>query len=316
MSLPVKLQELLKRQHYHLIGKYKHAAVKSCHWLRAALTRREFCYKRWYGIQSHRCCQMTPILSCPNACLHCWRFERLDPGAKWDELNLGALDEPSLIVKEAIEEQRRILSGYKKNPKVDPRMYEEALHPKHFAISLAGEPTLYPYISDLLRECHQHGVTTFLVTNGMYPKVLSTLDEEPSQLYVSVNAPSEALFKTVCRPSLPDAWSRLLTSLEQLQSFKCPTAIRITLVAGLNADKPQEYAYLVKIAQPTYVEVKAYMYLGFSRYRLRLENMPKHEHVKSFAKTLAEATGYRVLAESLHSRVVLLSRLEKPIKVA
>jgi len=240
----------------------------------------------------------------------------LDLNVKWDEFNLGVLDEPSIIVREAIEEQRRILSGYKKNPMVDQRMYEEALHPKHFAISLAGEPTLYPYIGDLLRECHRYGITTFLVTNGLYPKVLSTLNEEPSQLYISVNAPNEELFKSVCRPSLPDAWLRLLESLKMLQSFKCPTAVRITLIAGINTDKPQEYAKLIKIAQPTYVEVKAYMYLGFSRYRLKLENMPRHRHVRSFAEALAEAIGYEKIAESLHSRVVLLSRLKKPVKVA
>jgi len=43
--------------------------------------------------------------------------------------------------------------------------------------------------------------------------------------------------------------------------------------------------------------------------------MPMHGEVKDFAAQLAEKTGYNVIDEAPESRVVLLSRLEKPIQV-
>ena len=76
-----------------------------------------------------------------------------------------------------------------------------------------------------------------------------------------------------------------------------------------------EYAKLVEKANPTYVEAKAYMHIGFSNLRLGFERMPMHGEVKDFAVQLAEKTGYKIIDEAPESRVVLLSRLEKPIQV-
>jgi len=64
------------------------------------------------------------------------------------------------------------------------------------------------------------------------------------------------------------------------------------------------------------VEPKAYMYVGFSRLRLGFENMPSHEEIRNFARDLAKETGYNFLDEAQDSRVVLLSRLEKAIRLA
>jgi tRNA wybutosine-synthesizing protein 1 len=113
---------------------------------------------------------------------------------------------------------------------------------------------------------------------------------------------------------LPDAWEKLNETLELLQSFSCPTVIRITAVRGLNMGNVEEYAELIEKANPTYVEPKAYMHVGFSRFRLGYGGMPSHEEIREFALQLAKATGYKVINESEESRVVLLSRLEKPIK--
>lgn len=309
------LAALLAKQHYHIIGRGRHAAVKRCHWLYKALVDGQFCYKSWYGIQSHRCIQFTPVLSCTNACLHCWRLERGDV-AGWGEPMFKDFDEPEQLIKEALKEQLKIVSGYKSNPKVDRRRLEEAKHPRHFAISLAGEPTLYPMLGELIGSLKSKSFTTFLVTNGQLPGALASLPYEPSQLYVSVNAPNSDVYFKVCRPSLSDAWSRLLSTLELVRSFKCPTALRITLIKGVNDVDVRGYAKLVELANPLYVEVKAYMYLGFSRLRLELWNMPRHSEVVSFAKSLADETGYSLLADSLHSRVALLSRAGKPVPVS
>ncbi|MCQ4343433.1 MAG: 4-demethylwyosine synthase TYW1, partial [Sulfolobales archaeon] len=77
----------------------------------------------------------------------------------------------------------------------------------------------------------------------------------------------------------------------------------------------KEFAELIEIAQPTYVEVKAYMHVGPSIMRLTRDAMPTHNEVKRFARVLAEYTGYKLLSEHVPSRIVLLSRLGKPIQI-
>jgi len=75
-----------------------------------------------------------------------------------------------------------------------------------------------------------------------------------------------------------------------------------------------EYARLIAKADPTYIEAKAYMHIGFSNLRLGFERMPAHKEVYDFAQHLAEKTGYKILDESVDSRVVLLSKRESPIR--
>jgi len=209
----------------------------------------------------------------------------------------------------------RLLSGYMANPKTDKKKYGEALKPRHVAISLTGEPTLYPRLGELIKCFHMRGFTIFLVSNGTLPETLSELSEEPTQLYISTCAPDKKTFYRTCRPQIPNAWEKLNETLSLLPSFKCPTVMRITLVKHLNLKHPELYAKLIEKANPTYVEPKAYMHVGFSRLRLTYANMPLHEEIRDFATSLSRETGYKVLDESRKSRVVLLSRLEKPIKL-
>ena len=152
------------------------------------------------------------------------------------------------------------------------------------------------------------------MSNGTQPSALAKLSTEPTQLYISVCAPDEETFKHVCRPQVPKAWKRLNETLELLSSFKCPTVIRMTLVRGLNMKGIEDYGKLVEKANPTYIEPKAYMHVGFSRLRLGFDGMPSHREIRDFAEQLARETGYGIIDESLESRVVLMSRLEKSIK--
>jgi tRNA wybutosine-synthesizing protein 1 len=76
----------------------------------------------------------------------------------------------------------------------------------------------------------------------------------------------------------------------------------------------ERYAKLIEKANPTYVEPKAFMHVGFSRLRLSYREMPSHLEIREFAFKLAELTGYKVVDESVDSRVVLLSQLDKPIR--
>jgi tRNA wybutosine-synthesizing protein 1 len=231
-------------------------------------------------------------------------------------MELPAWDDPEEIVEGCIKAQLRILSGYKGNPKANQEKYREALTPRHAAISLTGEPTLYSPLGGLIESFHRRGFTTFLVSNGTVPEALSQLGEEPTQLYVSVSAFDEETFLETCRPQIPAAWENLNETLSLLPSFKCSTVVRITLVRHLNLKHPELYARLIEKASPTYVEPKAYMHVGFSRLRLGFENMPTHREIRDFAAQLAEEMGYNLLDEAPESRVVLLSRLEKPIRLA
>jgi tRNA wybutosine-synthesizing protein 1 len=234
----------------------------------------------------------------------------------WDEMKNPNKDTPEEILASCFKVQGRIISGYKGNEKTNWRKFKEAMIPKQVAISLTGEPTLYEPLGDLINLFHKKGLTTFLVTNGTLPNRLSKLSQEPTQLYISTCAPNEEVYKRVCRPQFPNAWVKLNETFELLQSFHCPTVLRMTLVRHHNMTQVEDYAKLVMKANPTYIEVKAYMHIGFSSLRLGFDNMPHQGEVKDFAAKLAEETGYKIIDEAPESRVVLLSRLDKPIKVS
>jgi tRNA wybutosine-synthesizing protein 1 len=309
------LLSALKKQKYHLVG--AHSAVKRCKWLYESIVNGRVCYKeKFYGIKSHRCIQMTPALySCTHHCLFCWRAQSGDMDVIWDEMKNPNKDTPEEIVAGCFKAQERIISGYKGNEKTNWRKFQEAMIPKQVAISLTGEPTLYEPLGDLMSLFHKKGLTTFLVSNGTLPSRLSKLNQEPTQLYISTCAPNEEVYRRVCRPQFPSAWQKLNETYELLQSFRCPTVLRMTLVRNHNMSQFADYARLVTKANPTYIEAKAYMHIGFSGLRLGFDNMPNHAEIKDFASKLAAETGYKILDEAPESRIVLLSRLEKTKKV-
>jgi len=317
LGISDQLVQVLKTQKYHLVG--GHSAVKRCRWLHETLVNARPCYKqKFYGIKTHRCVQLTPTAHyCNMHCRFCWRAHSGDkPDLKWEETHITTWDEPEQIVEACIKAQRKILSGYKGNPKTDKEKFLEALKPGHAAISLTGEPTLYPYLGELIRIFHKRGFTTFLVSNGTIPDALTKLGEEPTQLYVSLCAYDEQSFLKTCRPLFAGSWEKLNETLSLLPSFRCPTVLRLTLVRHLNMLHPELYARLIEKANATYIEPKAYMHVGFSRLRLGFENMPSHMEIRNFAEELSRETGYNLLDEASDSRVVLLSRLQKAIRLA
>ncbi|MFA5366037.1 MAG: 4-demethylwyosine synthase TYW1 [Candidatus Bathyarchaeia archaeon] len=313
--VPDEILEMLNRQKYHLVG--NHSAVKRCRWLYNSIVQGRTCYKqKFYGINSHQCLQMTPSLyHCTLSCVFCWRAQSGDHNIRWDETKLPQWDDPETIIDGCIHEQERILTGYKATPNADQTKRVEALTPKHAAISLTGEPTLYPHLDGLIKGFHNRGFTTFLVSNGTNPQALSSLAEEPTQLYISVSAFDKNVFSKICRPQTSDAWNKLNQTLELLPSFRCPTVVRFTLARHLNLEYPKLFAELVEKANPTYLEPKAYMHVGFSRLRMDGSNMPSHLEIKEFGSKLSVELGYNMIDESPDSRVVLLSHLEKAIKL-
>lgn len=297
-SLTDNTKSLLKKHGYHLAG--THSAVKTCLWLNKSIRNAGACYKsRFYGMTSHRCIQMTPTLACNHRCLHCWRAVELpiEIPPVWDL--------PEEIVKGVLKEHRRLVSGYSGSEFMDKTRCKEAFYPKHVAISLSGEPTIYPYLPEMIEEFHKNDLTTFVVTNGTNPEMVKKIN--PTQLYISLNAPEENTYRKVCSPS-GNTWENIMRSLENLKRSGKRTAIRITLTKGVNMHDPQGYASLIGLAEPDYVELKAYMHLGFSRKRLSRDHMPSHDEVLDFSKKVANALDYCIADDSGGSRVVLLSK--------
>jgi len=297
-SLPEPTKTLLKKHGYHLAG--THSAVKTCLWLNKRIRNIGACYKsKFYGMTSHRCIQMTPTLVCNHRCLHCWRAVEVPVEVPhvWDS--------PEEIVKAVFNEHKRLISGYGGSEFMDKTRWKEAFSPKHVAISLSGEPTIYPYLPELIEEFHKNDMTTFVVTNGTIPEMVEKI--KPTQLYISLNAPDENTYEKACSP-LGNNWENIKQSLGILKRSSIRTAIRITLTKGVNMVNPQGYAHLIELAKPDYVELKAYMHLGFSRKRLSQDNMPSHDDVLSFSRQVAEALGFFIADDSRGSRVVLLSK--------
>lgn len=300
-----RYKRLLEKQNYKFCG--KHSAVKICAWTKKSLRGEAVCYKeRFYGIiQSHRCCQMSPSINfCNMHCIFCWR-ER-------NNSSFGKADNPAAIIDNAIAAQRKLLSGFGGNKKVNREKLGEGLNPRHFAISLSGEPTTYSKLNKLIKKLHERGMTTFVVTNGQLPERIEKL-EAPTQLYISLTAPDRKTFERLNRPDLKDGWARLMKSLGILKRFRARTrtAIRITLVKGYNMHSPERYARLIKKAMPQFLEIKAYMFVGASRQRLNIENMPLHSEIERFAKRIGRCCGYKITDESQASRVVLLRAKQK-----
>jgi tRNA wybutosine-synthesizing protein 1 len=300
-----KLKRILEKQHYKIVG--DHSGVKICHWLRQKLLHGRVCYKEaFYGIESHRCLQMTPTINqCTQKCLFCWRFQG------FSETDLTTADDPQVILDQSISAQQILTSGFKGDHRVDLKLWQEAQQPNQVAISLSGEPTLYPKLGAFIDVCHKRNMTTFLVTNGTNPKALENLDPLPTQLYVSVTAPNPEIYKKLCVPVEPirkKGWVLLNQTLELLPSLSTRTVIRHTLVDGWNLGWENEYAKLIEKADPLFVEPKAYVFVGYSRKRMTIANMPSHLKIKQFGEKLAGLTGYELAKEKADSRVVLLTK--------
>jgi len=90
-------------------------------------------------------------------------------------------------------------------PGVQPQRLLEAFQVKHCALSLVGEPIMYPRINEMLRALHEREISSFLVTNAQFPDRIDQLDPV-TQLYVSVDASTKDSLKTIDRPLFKDFW--------------------------------------------------------------------------------------------------------------
>ena len=294
-------------------GVFNHSAVEICHWTKKALLSEGTCYKhKFYGISTHRCMEMTPAaMNCENRCVYCWR-----PAEFYDTLHMpeDLVDEPDAIVKNLLHERYRLIVGYYGNQKADKNKIDESLLPEHYAISLSGEPTMYPKLPQLIKylKTQEPTKSIFLVTNGQEPEMLKKLVNEnalPTQIYLSTNASNKNMFYKINGPRHRNAWERWLQSLSFMSQVNTRTVLRFTLIRNFN-DNPtflKDFAELVEKGNPHFIELKSYMHIGMSTNRLEELNMLEMDEVRAFSSGLkTHLEDYSIMDESIVSRIVVL----------
>lgn len=300
------IAERMYAQGYRFVG--KHSAIKICEWTKKGIRGKDSCYKnKFYGINSHRCVQMSPAaIFCDFNCLHCWRslnFRLPEKDFGWDS--------PEEIYEGCLKAQKEIVQGFKGkgNERIDKRKLGEAEEPMHFAISLSGEPTLYPYLPEFIDLLKEKGKTAFLVTNGAHPEMIKKLiKHQPTNLYVTLPGPDEETFEEECCSKIPDGWEKINETLNLLKEFSCRTVIRLTLNKNTNMHSPEKYAKIIEKYQPSFVECKGYMALGGAREKIGMAAMPWHDGLKKFAEEIAKNCSYRAVDEKKNSCVVLMTK--------
>lgn len=256
---------------------------------------------------------MSPCIICQNKCLHCWR------PIEESQIDIKEWDKPEKVIDATIRTYRKLITGFKGNEKVDIKKWKQAQNPSQFAISLIGEPTLYPYLGEMIQILRKRGISSFVVTNGLTPKILEKLNKKkqlPTQLYLSLNSSNRQDYEKWHRSQDKNAWNKLIKTIDLFPSLSTRKVIRLTLVKNENMERIKEYAKLINKSKTNFVEVKGFMSVGWARKRFSYEKMPNIEEVRGFAKSLIKLLpDYKILGEHEYSRVVLLGRNKAKMKI-
>ena len=313
---PGVLQQLKKAKY----GVADHSTVELCHWTKKSFKNEGVCYKhQFYGISTHRCMEFSPAgMHCENRCIYCWR-----PMEFYDSLKMESekVAEPEEILEKLMEERRKLIMGYYGDPNNDKKKLDESLLPNHYAISLSGEPTMYPKLPELIKYLKTLDATKsiFLVTNGQEPDMIQRLKDEnalPTQLYLSANAADYESFMRINRPKYDDSWERWNTTLRMLKELNTRTVLRITLIRDYNTceEMISPFASMIKDSSANFIEIKSYMHIGRSTNRLERENMLELDEVRGIASKIAKQSKiFSIMDESYISRIVVLQNNERPI---
>jgi tRNA wybutosine-synthesizing protein 1 len=311
------ISQQLKKAKY---GVADHSTVELCHWTKKSFKHEGSCYKhKFYGISTHRCMEFSPAgMHCENRCVYCWR-----PMEFYDSLKMEPekVSEPKEILTKLMEERKKLIMGYYGDSRNDKQRLDESLLPSHYAISLSGEPTMYPKLPELIKYLKSLEATKsiFLVTNGQEPDMIQRLQDEdalPTQLYLSTNAADYDSFLKINRPKYDDSWQRWNRTLEMLKRLDTRTVLRITLIRDYNDQKEMipAFASMVKQASPHFIEIKSYMHIGRSTNRLEHSNMLEMEEVRKFSDEIAKHSEiFSIMDESLVSRIVILQNDQRSI---
>jgi tRNA wybutosine-synthesizing protein 1 len=312
MITPLRRENLEKT--YKLVG--THSAVKLCRWQKAMMRGRGGCYKyTCYGIESHRCMEATPSLGCANKCTFCWRLNSNPTIKEWNFLT----DEPVSLVDQLVDAHRGLVQNSRGMAGAIPNKVEEALVPRHCALSLVGEPIVYPRINEFLDRLHERKISTFLVNNGQFPEQIRDL-RPITQLYLSIDAANKTDLKRLDRPVFPDFWERFMRSIDYTREKNGRTVFRMTLIEDCNMADLAGYRDLILRGMPDMIELKQVTpaFQSHSSTPFRMSNVPTWDRVLQYGKDLCNAVGggeYEVAAAHEHSKCLLLARANK-FKVA
>ena len=201
--------------------------------------------------------------------------------------------EPKDIMSKLMEERRKLIVGHFGDPNQDKQKIEESLTPHHYAISLSGEPTMYPKLPDLIKYLKSLETTKsiFLVTNGQEPEMIQRLADEdalPTQLYLSTNASDYDSFLKINRPKYDDSWERWNKTLEMLAGLDTRTVLRVTLIKDWNDSEKMMSGYrsIFEKSNVHFIEMKSYMHIGRSTNRLEYENMVDMSDVRRLSEKI------------------------------
>ncbi|MBA4448149.1 MAG: 4-demethylwyosine synthase TYW1 [Nitrosopumilus sp.] len=309
------ITEQLKKAKY---GVSDHSTVELCHWTKKSFKHEGSCYKhKFYGISTHRCMEFSPAgMHCENRCVYCWR-----PMEFYDSLEMKPeqVAEPEEILTKLMAERKKLINGYYGDSRNDKQRLDESLLPSHYAISLSGEPTMYPKLPELIKYLNSLEATKsiFLVTNGQEPDMIQRLQDEdalPTQLYLSTNAADYESFLKINKPKYDDSWERWNRTLDMLKHLNTRTVLRITLIRGYNdqMDMIPTFAKMFRESSPHFIEIKSYMHIGRSTNRLEHSNMLEMEEVKRFSEEVAKQSQiFSVMDESFVSRISILQNNER-----
>lgn len=295
----------LNKQGYKIVG--SHSAVKLCRWTKSMIKGNGGCYKHtFYGIKSLSCMEITPSLACANKCVFCWRHYTNPVSKSWKWKS----DDPAEIFTGLKKEHLKMIKqlhfpGFEKN-------IQDALTIRHCALSLVGEPIMYPKINELLDILHENKISTFLVTNAQFPEELKNL-RNVTQLYLSIDAAEENELKEIDRPLHKDFWKRYLDCIEIIKERKERTVFRLTLVKGKNNSMTENYKELIRKGQPSFIEVKGVTFCGYkNKNEMSMENVPFYKEVEEFCKKIIVG-GYEIACVHEHSCCVLIAKVEYKI---
>ncbi|MFB5632463.1 MAG: 4-demethylwyosine synthase TYW1 [Nitrosopumilus sp.] len=309
------ISEQLKKAKY---GVADHSTVELCHWTKKSFKHEGSCYKhKFYGISTHRCMEFSPAgMHCENRCVYCWR-----PMEFYDSLEMKPeqVAEPEEILTKLMAERKKLINGYYGDSRNDKQRLDESLLPSHYAISLSGEPTMYPKLPELIKYLNSLEATKsiFLVTNGQEPDMIQRLQDEdalPTQLYLSTNAADYESFLKINKPKYDDSWERWNRTLGMLKHLNTRTVLRVTLIRNYNDQDHMipAFAKMFKESSPHFVEIKSYMHIGRSTNRLEHSNMLEMDEVKRFSEQVAKQSEiFSVMDESFVSRISILQNNER-----
>ncbi len=197
------------------------------------------------------------------------------------------------------------------------QVHGEAMNPNHAAISLDGEPLLYPKIGGLVEEFRNHNMTSFIVTNGTLPERLESLNSLPSQLYITLPAPNETVYKKVCRPMIKNGWSKISDTLDLVESLSCRSLVRLTAVKNLNISENyiKDYIKLIEKANPNFFEIKGFTLQAKAlmiNERLKSDKtlqyyFPEYEYLKELALKFEENGNFPLIYTNKASRDFLFA---------